>query len=234
MSGFNSFGHNSLKSLGRSAGNNFLSGVIDRTTSMIVGGYGIGGSNSEIQNAKMMAKAAMQILYAQGWQWTLEADGFRGMDMFVKDITYGSVTIETESKQIGAVVFNKPTHRDASTVSMTVRDTEDGAVAAWFDDRVSRVVNGDGTVNLPFAYVMDIRLYRVTQSGQKILDETFEVFPTVRGETTRSRDQVTEFLSYPLTFTKKSSVDSGLKSMIGSALSKAASGTSSPANIIKF
>ena len=144
----------------------------------------------------------MRIRYAQGWQWTVEVDGLNGFDMFVKDITYSSGNIETESKVIGSVEFSKPTYVSAGPVTMTVRDTEDGKIMDWFKERRSRVTNPDGTINLPPEYLMKIRVYRVTQDGGKELEEEMRVFPTQLGEITRSRDQVSEFLSYPITFQK--------------------------------
>ncbi|MDC9590758.1 phage tail protein [Xenorhabdus sp. XENO-10] len=228
-------GYNNLSSFGKAASNNFISKVLERSTSMLSGNYGSAGRQStEIRNAKSLVYSALRIRYAQGWQWAIEADGLNGLDMFAKDITYDSITIETESKQIGAVVFNKPTHREAGTITITVRDSEDGAIARWFDERADRVTNGDGTVNIPSQYAMGIRIYRVMQSGGIELDSEFDVFPTSRGETTRSRDQVTEFLSYPLTFIKTSSIKTTNSSIIGGTLSKATHDAVSSNNIIKF
>ncbi|MCK8586591.1 phage tail protein [Yersinia ruckeri] len=230
-----SLGYNSLTSFGHGAANSFISGMLERTTSMLSGNYGgYGGLNAEASNAKSLVKSALRIRYAQGWQWAIEVDGQRNFDMFAKDITYSSITIETESKQIGAVVFNKPTHRDAGSITVTVRDTENGEIASWFDERAGRVTNGDGTVNLSSQYSMGIRIYRVMQDGGIALESEFDVFPTSRGETSRARDQVTEFLSYPLTFIKVSSVESGFSSLAGSAVNKATSGSINSNNIIKF
>ncbi|PHM51917.1 phage tail protein [Xenorhabdus hominickii] len=231
-----SLGYNSLSSVGKAAGNHFISKVLERSTSMIAGSVGGAGSlNAELSKAKSIVHSALRIRYAQGWQWAIEADGLNGLDMFAKDITYDSITIETEAKQIGAVVFNKPTHREAGTITITVRDSEEGAIARWFDERANRVTNSDGTVNLPAQYAMGIRLYRVMQNGGLDLESEFDVFPVSRGETTRSRDQVTEFLAYPLTFIKTSSIEPGVVSMVGGALRDAAAGAgSSNSNIIKF
>ncbi|WP_340615828.1 phage tail protein [Xenorhabdus entomophaga] len=230
-----SLGYNSLSSFGKAASNNFIGKVLERSTSILSGNAGGTRSLSdELRHAKSIAHSALRIRYAQGWQWAIEADGLNGLDMFVKDITYDSVTIETEAKQIGAVVFNKPTHREAGTITITVRDSEEGAIARWFDERADRVTNGDGTVNLPSQYAMGIRIYRVMQSGGIELESEFDVFPISRGETTRARDQVTEFLSYPLTFIKMSSIETSTASIMGSALRNAASGAVSTNNIIKF
>ncbi|WP_426575319.1 phage tail protein (plasmid) [Xenorhabdus stockiae] len=233
-----SLGYNSLSSFGKAAGNQFISKVLERSTSMISGRTGgTGGLNAELSNAKSVVHSALRIRYAQGWQWAIEADGLNGLDMFAKDITYDSVTIETEAKQIGAVVFNKPTHREAGSLTITVRDSDEGAIARWFDERANRVTNNDGTVNLPPEYSLGIRLYRILQNGGLELDSEFDVFPTSRGETTRSRDQVTEFLSYPLTFIKISSIESSVVSMAGGALRDAGLGavsSHSNSHIIKF
>ncbi|OKP00191.1 hypothetical protein [Xenorhabdus eapokensis] len=231
-----SLGYNSLSSFGKAAGNHFISKVLERSSSMISGRVGgVGSLNAELSNAKAVVHSALRIRYAQGWQWAIEADGLNGLDMFAKDITYDSITIETEAKQIGAVVFNKPTHREAGTITITVRDSEEGAIARWFDERANRVTNNDGTVNLPLEYSMGIRLYRVLKNGSLELDSEFDVFPISRGETTRSRDQVTEFLSYPLTFMKISSIESSVVPMAeGAQRDAAAEVVISNSNIIKF
>ncbi|PHM39221.1 hypothetical protein Xmau_03128 [Xenorhabdus mauleonii] len=230
-----SLGYNSLSSFGKAVGNQFISKILERSASVLAGSTGgVRGINDEFRQAKSIAHAALRIRYAQGWQWAIEADGLNGLDMFAKDITYDSVTIETEAKQIGAVVFNKPTHRAAGTITVTVRDAEDGVIARWFDERANRVTNGDGTVNLPADYAMGIRLYRVMQSGGIELESEFDVFPLSRGETTRARDQVTEFLSYPLTFIKTSSTDNGLATVMGGALRTSVPGKLSAGDVIKF
>ncbi|EGS5176363.1 phage tail protein, partial [Escherichia coli] len=121
---------------------NLISNILDRAVS----GSGVSGSyGNDIAYGKNVVATAMRIRYAQGWQWTVDVDGLSGFDMFVKDITYSSGNIETESKIIGSVEFNKPTHVTAGPVTMTVRDTEDGKIMNWFKERRARVTNSDGT-----------------------------------------------------------------------------------------
>ncbi|NDO81504.1 phage tail protein [Citrobacter sp. NCU1] len=204
----------------KSIGSNLISNILDRATSISSGRpVSFGGLPAELSNAKSILQAAMRIRYAQGWQWTIEADGMPGLDMYAKDVTYGFGNIETESKLIGGIEFNKPTHRTAGNLTMTVRDNERGDLYRWFDQRRARVINNDGTINLPHAYLMNIRIYRVTQEGQRNLEEEVSVIPTTLGEITRSRDQVTEFTSYPLSFVKYSSINRGLGGLAESAIS---------------
>ncbi|MDV1094956.1 phage tail protein (plasmid) [Raoultella ornithinolytica] len=197
---------------------NLISDILDKALSS---GTVSGAYASDIAYGKNIIAAAMRIRYAQGWQWTVEVDGLSGFDMFVKDITYGRGNIETENKTIGSVEFSKPTHVTAGPITMTVRDTEDGKVMSWFEGRKARVTNRDGTLNLPSSYLMKIRLYRVMQDGGKSLEEEMTVFPTLLGEVTRSRDQVTEFLSFPITFQRYTTAGSGLGGLASGAVGAA-------------
>ncbi|MCZ4061255.1 phage tail protein [Pantoea sp. LMR881] len=204
---------------------------------------GKGGTTRDMAYAKTILQMAMQIQYAQGWQFVVEADGLSDLFMYVKDVTYGAGTVETESKIIGGVMFNKPTHISAGTVTLTVRDSQDGKIAKWFDARKARVINQDGTLNLPPFYTMAIRVYRIGFDGSKSIDREMKVFPTERGSTTRGYDQSGEFFSYPLTFVSYSSADTSLKGIAtsavvgaaGNALSSVGSSISSKvSSIIKF
>ncbi|HEY3591750.1 MAG TPA: phage tail protein [Buttiauxella sp.] len=164
--------------------------------------------NMEIIKARQTMKQLVNIPWAQSWEFLVEADGMPPtFDLYVKDISYGTGTVQTEPKQIGAGEFNKPTHLSAETITMTVRDDESGTVEKWFEERKSRVCNRDGTVNLPRDYVFTIRIYKVSAKAGKVLESEYLVFATERGAVTRSRDQVSEFFSYPITFTKYTSFD---------------------------
>ncbi|WP_050978651.1 hypothetical protein [Edwardsiella tarda] len=179
-------------------------GVLDKARSLIQVWSALTPS-VEMLHCRELIRKLMMIRFAQGWQWCVEADGMPPeFDMFVKDITYGGGTVETEPRQIGAGEFNKPTYRSSGTITMTVRDDEDMLIATWFDRQKAKITNPDGTINLPGEYLFTIRIYQLTQIG-KVLDGEWAVMATQRGDCTRSRDQVSEFYSYTLTFTKYSS-----------------------------
>ncbi|QCR38734.1 phage tail protein [Nissabacter sp. SGAir0207] len=149
---------------------------------------------------RLTSAALNKILFAQGWQFAVEVDGMAGIEFFVKDITYGEYTIETEEKRIGANVFNMPVGRSAQPITMMVRDTNQGLIRQWFRECIRNVVNDDGTINLPGAYLMTLRVYRLEATAVPILDSEFTVIPTEMGAITQSKDQVTEFLTFPLSF----------------------------------
>jgi len=199
-------GATNFQDYAKGIGFNLMRGVLERTFGSIeASDPGAEGRTERMASDKSMLKAALRMAYAQGWQWTVEVAGFSQLQMFVKDINYTPVTIETEAKNIGGIMINRPTLSSSSTISMTVRDTEDGAVKKWFTSLAGRVINPDGTINLPTDYLVTLNIYNILSSGERQLADTFEVFATNLGDITRGRDQVSEFFSYPITWTIYSS-----------------------------
>lgn len=236
----NGLGFNSLKDFGKSLAGHFLQDVADRTLGSLLGSaHSYATPAEDMQRQKAMVKAAMRLRFAQGWQWTVEVEGFQDFQLFVKDISYGPVTIETETKQIGGGIINKPTSSQVSTVSLTVRDTDDGKLKKWFEARAARVINNDGTINTPSQYLMRIAIYNVHNDGSMSIADEYKVYPTGLGDIQRARDGVSEFLSYPIQFTIYSTftgdaeniVTSAARSMVTSATSGLAK---SAINLIKF
>jgi hypothetical protein len=141
--------------------------------------------------------------FQQGWQYRVEVDGMPpDFDIYVKDITYGAFTIEFEAKQIGTVEIQNPTHRTAGQVTLTVRDHQDGRVETFFTKGAGKVVNSDGTVNLPKDYLLKMRLYLLREDGGESLSKEWEVAPADCSDITRSRTALNEFVSFPITFQK--------------------------------
>ncbi|RAU45281.1 phage tail protein [Pseudocitrobacter sp. RIT415] len=159
----------------------------------------------EQQINKLTAMALNKILFAQGWMFAVEVEGIGGMgiDFFMKDITWGTYTIETEPKRIGANEYNQPVSRTAQPISMVVRDTNAGLIYNAFKVCLGRVINDDGTINLQNEYLMNIRIYRLQATGVPTLMETLSVIPTQCGEMTFSKDQISEFISFPLSFVQR-------------------------------
>jgi len=227
----------SVSSSAKTLGSNLISNILERAASISsgAGGGSFSGMPAELSNAKAILEMAMRIRYAQGWQWNIEIDGFSKVDMYVKDVTYSFGNIETESKLIGATEFVLPAHVTAGSISMTVRDNEDGEMLEKFKARRARVSNGDGTVNLPTSYLLNVRIYRVSQDGGSQLEEEAKGYITTIGEISRARDAISEFASFPVTFVKYSSAGglmNGLVSGLTGGITKSVQSTAS--NLIKF
>ncbi|HFU2857325.1 TPA: phage tail protein [Enterobacter cloacae] len=236
----NGLGFNSLKDFGKGLAGHFLQDVMERSIGTLGGTRAYTTPSEDMQRQKAMVKAAMRLRFAQGWQWTVEVEGFQDFQMFAKDIAYSPITIETETKQIGGCVINKPTSSTISTVSLTVRDTGDGKLKEWFTARAHRVVNKDGTINVPAKYLMRIAIYNIHDDGSMSIADEYKVYPTSLGEITRGRDNISEFLSYPIVFTVYSNFDgtvsSNLASTVGGMVMGPVSniGRAAIGNLIKF
>lgn len=156
-----------------------------------------------LDRQRRMVKQLVQTPFQQGWQFRVEIDGQPSdLDIYVKEITYGGLTIEYESKQIGSQTLNAPVNKTAGLVTLTVRDHEDGRVAEFFNKKAKKVVNDDGTVNLPIDYLFKMRLYRLKSDDSEVLDKEWTVSAAEYGEITRDRSAVSEFVSYPMSFQK--------------------------------
>ena len=153
---------------------------------------------------KLTSRMLGKMLFSQGWQWAIELDGFAGGDFFVRDVTYSRFSVEARPLKIGGGEINVPEGRTTVPLTMTVRDTVDGLMRKWFDKKLALPVNLDGTVNLPAEYSFNIRIYRLLISGVSILENEFTVFAQQRGDVTVSRDAVSTFHTFSLTFAQVS------------------------------
>lgn len=160
-----------------------------------------------LSRQKRMAHQLVMTPFQQGWQYRVEVSGMPSdFDVYMKDITYGAYTIEFEAKQIGTMEIQNPTHRTAGLVTLTVRDHQDARVENFFTEAANRVINQDGTVNLPKEYLLTMRLYLLQEDGGEKLSKEWEVVPAECGEITRSRAALNEFVSFPISFQKYRSV----------------------------
>lgn len=156
-----------------------------------------------LSRQKRMAHQLVMTPFQQGWQYRVEVAGMPSdFDVYVKDITYGAYTIEFEAKQIGSTEIQNPTHRTAGLVTLTVRDHQDARVENFFTKAANKVINPDGTVNLPREYLLTMRLYLLQENGGETLSKEWEVVPAECGEITRSRSSLNEFVSFPISFQK--------------------------------
>lgn len=156
-----------------------------------------------LQNQRRIVKQLVETPFQQGWQFRIEIDGApRDFDLFVKDITYGVFTIEYEDKQIGSKTISSPINKASGVVSMTVRDHDDGRVRLFMSKLAAKVVNPDGTVNLSSDYLIKLRLYRLLADDREILEADWKVSAAECGEINRSRADVNQFVSFPITFQK--------------------------------
>lgn len=155
---------------------------------------------------KSLAKKLVHTNFQLGWQWVVEFSGAGinpppDFEIYAKSIEHGGATLEYEEKQIGANTINSPTHKTAGTVTLLIRDHEDGRCEKFFAQLIKRVVNDDGTVNLPSEYLFKMRLYRLMENDSKVLDKEWDVSMAEYGGFTRSVEEKS-FVTYPAVFKK--------------------------------
>ena len=153
-----------------------------------------------LDTMRRTVKQLIETPFQQGWQFRVEIDGApRDFDLYVRDVTYGPLTIEYEAKQIGSISINSPINRTATEISLTMRDHEDARMMKFLTILADKVTNDDGTVNLSSQYLVKMRMYRLLSNGQEVLESEWKV--SVGGfEVARSRAELNQFISYPVTF----------------------------------
>lgn len=156
---------------------------------------------------KNIAAKLMQTKFQQGWQWVVEFSG-KGVnpppdfEIYAKSIEHGGFTIEYEEKQIGANQINSPLYKTVGEITLMIRDREDGVCEKFFEALAKRVVNNDGTVNLPAEYLFTMKMYRLMDNDSRVLDKTWTVSMGEYGGFTRTTEEVNSFVTFPAVFKK--------------------------------
>ena len=152
---------------------------------------------------KIIARRLRETHFREPWQFRISVEGYPydddDFDLYVKEISYGPTEIETEAEQIGVKVLTFPSSAQPVTLSMTMRDHQDRRVSKWFNERVKKVVNDDGTVNLPADYVLKMRRFSLLEDNSEEETDLWEVVPTQLGDVTEERDGEGT-LEFPITF----------------------------------
>ena len=154
--------------------------------------------------------------FQQPWQWALEikqtGKGGREINpppqdfaVYVKDISYGAIEIETETKNVGGAVVTLPVRLQPVTLSMTVRDNQAGDVFRFFQAWAGQVINDDGTINVAQSYRRTCTRYQLTEDARGQLQKkesagrVWQMFPTMVGDITESVEDRTGLLEFPVT-----------------------------------
>lgn len=141
--------------------------------------------------------------FQKQWQFRLELpDEPQDFDLFVKDVSFGTLEALTEEDTYGGVSMCWPTGIELVKLTATMRDDEQLTITTFIDAWIKKVVHPDGTVGLPFGadgYVKPVRRYLVTDNGETLVDE-WKMYPKTRGDVSQSRENG-EFLEFPVVFT---------------------------------
>lgn len=167
--------------------------------------------NPYLTLAKQYVRTAVLMPWQHGWMWSVEIEdptAPENFDIYVKDVSFGAGSIDTDFIQIGSGGVAVPTFSNAGEITMTVRDNQSRLLDTWFDYRLSKVKNDDGTLNIPANYVFNIKLYTLNDVGVKTLYKTYPVYPIKKGDLNWSKENGASITSFPIIFQKFSTVGS--------------------------
>ena len=175
-----------------------------------------------------LVKKAINTQFQQNWQWELvfhEKSGDKDfkppkdLSIYVKDITYGALEVETETKNVGAGVITLPVRSMPVELSMTVRDNQEREIYNWMANWIGKVVNASddnnnrarATVNVSSNYLRTCTRYQLIEHNGGITRERdkareWQIYPTLVGDITESYEADGGLLEFPVRFIQMFSV----------------------------
>ncbi len=153
----------------------------------------------DLNQLRIVNRQLVRTPFQEGWQFRLDIDDENSpddVDIYVKDITYGPIEIETETLKAGMQTLTYPSGTAPVGLSMTMRDNQDRRIYDWFRDWCNAMVNADGTVNLPIQYVRKAERINLLTDD---IEDTWLMFPTKLGDITEAVDSE-GFLEFPISF----------------------------------
>ena len=153
----------------------------------------------DFNNLRLIAKKLVKTPFQQSWQYRVQITGQpEDFDIYVKDITYGPIEIETEAEKAGHTTITWPSGTAPVSISMTMRDHEDQRVRNFIAKLAAKVTNPDGTVNLPIDYLVDWQRFSLLSDNTEKETDSWKVYPTQLGDVTEAREEP-GFLEFPVT-----------------------------------
>lgn len=143
-----------------------------------------GSEREDFNKLRLISKALVKTMFKEGWQFQMRIQGApKDFDIYVKDMTFGPIEIETEPVKAGMQTLTFPSGTGPVGVAMTMRDHQDQRIYKWFEKWAGAMVNEDGTVNLPKDYLR--KCERIALISEKVIDTWF-MFPTRMGDINES------------------------------------------------
>ncbi|WP_028325819.1 hypothetical protein [Desulfatirhabdium butyrativorans] len=159
----------------------------------------------DFNKLRLLAKQLVQTDFRQNWQFRIEISNAKvsvpeDFDLYVKDLSYDPIEIETETEKLGAHTFVWPTAAATVTVSMTMRDNVDQRIYRWFANLTALIVDAStGLVRLSKDCSLNLTRYAIQPDLSEREADTWECIPTKLGQVTESRSDPGH-LEFPITF----------------------------------
>lgn len=162
---------------------------------------------TDFNRQRSLVNKLVNLSFQHSWAYRVEIEGQpQDFELFVKDISYGPIEISTKPLNIGVNRLTYPDGVEPVSISMTMRDHEDGRIFKWFNEWANKVVNGDGTVNPPLhpqrGYLKKWQRHQLRHDAHGFREEASHnwlVYPTQLGDVTESYSEH-GFLEFPISF----------------------------------
>lgn len=149
---------------------------------------------------KSFSKRMVKTKWHESWMFRVEAEGAPAdWDLFCKEITQTPIELEANTRKLGSQYLSYLNGRQAVSLTLTMRDNEDGDVYNWFNDWVGKVAFSDGTWGLPSEYLKTFKIFRRKSDTSEVLRQELRVQPMVLGELTESVERSGSLLEFPIT-----------------------------------
>lgn len=164
------------------------------------GGGGGGAADPNLATMRTFSKKMVQTAFREVWQFRVEVDDAPGdWDLYCKEIVQTPIELEANTQRVGAHYLSYLSSAQPVSLSMTMRDNEDGRIYDWFSDWVDTVVYPDGTWGLPVDYLKTLKIYVRDNQGGEYLRQELRVQPMVLGEITETVERTGSLLEFPVT-----------------------------------
>lgn len=156
---------------------------------------------------KRAALKAAQTAFRKDYLFRAELpDPPQGLDLFVKEISYGMGTIESRKIPVANGEFSYPDKRTAGSVTAIFLDNENGDISKFIQSLQKKIFNEDGTANLPIDYLFPLKLYRLREDASEYMEVEWDVYLEENNDYSGDTSKVTEHGTFSVTFQKYSSI----------------------------
>ncbi len=161
---------------------------------------------------KQAVLESMDVEFRMDCNFRVEIDGQpSNLKLFVKDIAYGKGTITSESIEVGSAEFNRPSKKNAGSITLTFYDNAKGEVSDFIKSLQGKIFDDKGLLNLPVDYLFNVRAYRILEDTSEVLEFESTVYCEENNDYKLSVDAVGERGTFNATFKKYCSMGGLLK-----------------------
>lgn len=115
-------------------------------------------SGLSLLDVQQMATQQAATDFARKNHWYIEVQGQRKFIMWATDVEYNIGTLRGERRVFGGVSIDNVQGHEPIEMRITCMDDAQGTIKSWFRDAMNKCAHKDGTVGVPGAYGLKIKV----------------------------------------------------------------------------